>query len=165
MQAGTIELENPPDNPCFGCGPNHPRGLRLRFERIRADDGVEEVRSRFVPRPDEIGWPTLFHHGLLFTVLYECSYWTALTLGGRLWVSQGPIEYSAERLPRVGTEHLARARIVDVGPDRLRVRATVTTAAGRPCATMASAWVPARREAIERAGIVLPEYLRAEIPP
>ena len=165
MDAAATALENPPDNPCFGCGPNHPRGLRLGFERGRADDGGDEVRSRFVPRSDEIGWPTLFHHGLQFTVLYEVSYWTALTLGGRLWVSHGPIEYTAERLPRVGAEHVARGRIVTATDRALSIRSTVATVAGKPCATMTSTWQPARREAIERAGVPLPDYLRSEIRP
>jgi len=105
---GVSELENPPENPCFGCGPRHARGLRLKFEETTSSDGIPEVRTGFVPQPDEIGWPTLFHHGLHFMVLYEASYWTALTLGRKLWVSHGPSSYNALRLPRVGVAHVAR---------------------------------------------------------
>ena len=160
-----VELENPPENPCFGCGPNHPRGLRLRFETVRADDGTPEVTTRFTPMADEVGWPTLFHHSLHFGVLYEVSYWAALTLGGRLWVSVGPVTYAADRLPRVGVAHLARARIERSDADLLSIRATSATIEGKPCGSLESTWRPARKDVIERAGIPLPPYLLEEIRP
>ena len=137
-----VELENPPENPCFGCGPQHPRGLRLKFERVVADDGVAEVISRFTPKADEVGWPTLFHHSLHFGVLYETSYWTALTLGGRLWVSVGPVTYTADRLPRVGVPHVARARIRRAEPELLAIRANSVTEEGKPCGTLDSSTWP-----------------------
>jgi len=159
------ELENPEENPCFGCGPHHPRGLRLRFEQTTAPDGVLEVVTRFTPKSDEIGWPTLFHHGLHFMVLYEASYWSALTLGGRLWVSRGPITYDAARLPRVGVLHVARGRILRKEAGQLTVHATTATQDGKPCGTLDSSWVPAQRQSIERAGVPLPGYLLSELGP
>jgi hypothetical protein len=158
-------LENPPENPCFGCGPRHPRGLHLSFEETTAPDGVPEVRTKFVPKPDEIGWPTLFHHGLHFMVLYETSYWTALTLGHRLWVSQGPITYDALRLPRVGVAHVVRGRITKTTAEQLEIRAETATESGKPCGVLLSSWVPARKEVLDRAGVTLPDYLLSEISP
>jgi hypothetical protein len=157
------ELENPAENPCFGCGPRHPRGLRLSFREESAPDGSREVAGEFFPKPDEIGWPTLFHHGLHFTVLYEASYWAALTLGGRLWASHGPISYVAERLPRVGVAHTVRARIVQRTDSVLRVAARTQTTAGKPCGTLESDWRPVSRSMVERAGIPLPDYLASEV--
>ncbi|MGA8710723.1 MAG: hypothetical protein WB786_05785 [Thermoplasmata archaeon] len=160
-----VALENPPENPCFGCGPHHPRGLHLGFRQELADDGTPEVRGEFTPKPDEIGWPTLFHHGLHFTVLYEASYWTALTLGGKLWVSHGPISYTTERLPRVGARYTVAARISAREASGLRIVARTASEHGRPCGALESAWRPASREVIQRAGIPLPEYLLREIDP
>ena len=160
-----VELENPPENPCFGCGPRHPRGLRLRFEQGVGADGVDELRTTFTPREDEIGWPGLFHTGLHFTVLYEVSYWTALTLGGRLMVSTGPGTYAHQRLPRVGRPHVARARLGPAGGSTRTVRATSETAEGKPCGTLETEWRAVERIEIERAGIRLPEYLLSELPP
>ena len=165
MASPMAELENPPENPCFGCGPNHARGLRLRFERSTLADGTPEVVTTFTPKPDEIGWPTIFHHGLHFMVLYETAYWTALTLGGRLWVSRGPITYSADRLPRVGVAHSARGRIVGSEPELLRIQATTATQEGKACGALESTWQPASRRAVERAHIPLPDYLRPELSP
>ena len=159
------ELENPEENGCFGCGPRHPRGLRLRFERGEGADGTPEVRTHFTPKEDETGWPTLFHHGLHFTVLYETSYWAALTLAEKLWVSTGPIRYVADRLPRVGTEHVARARLVTAEPELLTIRAETSTREGKPVGSLDSTWRRASRPVLERAGIRLPGYLDAELAP
>lgn len=160
-----VELENPVESPCFGCGPTHARGLRLRFEETRGEDGVPEVRTFFTPKPDEVGWPTVFHHGLHFMVLTEASYWAALALTGKVWVMAGPATYSFERLPRVGVAHVARARIVDRGSERMVVRATTASTAGKPCGSLEAAWRPASRAAAERAKIPLPEYLLSDMGP
>lgn len=159
------DLENPTENPCFGCGPQHPRGLRLRFREATGADGVQEVRGEFTPKADEIGWPTLFHHGLHFTVLFEASYWAALTLGGKLWVSHGPITYTAERLPRVGVEHTVHGRIVQRSESSLWVVANTKTEDGKPCGSLESGWRPALRSVVERAHIPLPGYLLDEMDP
>lgn len=162
---GMAELENPEESPCFGCGPRHPRGLRLRFERRIAPDGVEEVVSEFTPRPDEVGWPTVFHHGLHFLVLNEVAYWAALTFTGRLWTIVGPATYAADRLPRVGRPYVARARLEGRTPDRLSIRATTAATDGRSCGTLEATWRPASRAVVERAGIPMPEYLREALGP
>jgi len=159
-----VALENPPENPCFGCGPLHPWGLRLHFERIVAPDGVDEITTTFEPAPDAIGWPGIFHTGLHFAVLYEASYWTALTLGGRLMVSTGPGTYEHRRLPRVGRRHVARARWGAEAPEGRIVTATTETEDGKPCGSLQTFWRPVRREEIERAHVPLPDYLLSEIP-
>ncbi|HXW66597.1 MAG TPA: hypothetical protein VEL82_01760 [Thermoplasmata archaeon] len=157
-------LENPPENPCFGCGPRHSRGLRLSFERGVAADGVDELSTRFTPEPDEVGWPGLFHTGLHFLVLYEVSYWTALELEGRLMVSTGPGTYAHERLPRVGRAHVARARLGALAPDGREVVAVSETDDGRPCGRLRTYWRPVSREEVARARLSLPAYLLESIP-
>ena len=158
-------LENPVESPCFGCGPHHARGLRLEFEQGVGADGVPEVRTRFVPKPDEVGWPGLFHHGLHFLVLNEVAYWAALTLTGKVWVLAGPATYSFERLPRVGVAHVARARIVETTPERLAIRATSETEQGKPCGVVLAPWRLSSRSAAERAHLVLPDYLLPDLGP
>lgn len=156
-------LANPAENPCFGCGPRHPRGLHLEFESRSGDDGVPELRTLFTPHEDEVGWPGIFHTGLHFTVLYEVSYWTALTLGGRLMVNTGPVTYEHRRLPRVGRVHVARARLGPATGTVRRVRATTETESGKPCGTMESSWRAIERAEVDRAELRLPEYLLSEI--
>jgi len=159
-----VALDNPPENPCFGCGPQHAHGLRLRFDREVGADGLPEIRTEFTPRADQIGWPGLFHTGLHFAVLYEVSYWTALTLGGRLMVSTGPGTYEHRRLPRVGRAHRAVARLGPSGTEGREVLAFSETTDGKPCGSLRTFWRPIGRAEVERAGLALPPYLWEEIP-
>lgn len=158
-------LENPAENPCFGCGPRHPRGLHLSFERTTTEDGVEEIACEYTPKPDEIGWPGLMHIGLLFMVLSETSYWTALTLGGRVHTVTGPIGFEMVRLPRVGWPFRSRARIMGREGDVLRITCAAESADGRPHATMTSTYRRAKRSLVEKAGLALPDYLLEDMDP
>jgi len=158
-------LENPAENPCFGCGPNHARGLHLVFERRTAEDGVDEVACEYTPKPDEIGWPGLMHIGLLFMVMMETSYWAALTLGGRVMAVRGPVTYDMTRLPRVGRMFRARARIEGSEGPQAQIRCVAEDSKERPHATMISAWERESRALVEKAGISLPAYLLEDMDP
>lgn len=160
-----VHLENPLESPCFGCGPRHPRGLHLAFERRTAPDGIDEVICEYTPKADEIGWPGLLHTGLLFLVLMETSYWAALTLGGRVHTMTGPATYEPLRLPRVGKTFRARARLAGSEGDRLHISCIAEDANGRPHATLTSTWEKASRAAVEKAGLSLPAYLLEDMDP
>ena len=160
-----VLLENPPESPCFGCGPRHPRGLHLAFERLTAADGIDEIVCECTPQADEIGWPGLMHTGLLFLVTMETSYWAALTLGGRVHTMTGPATYEPLRLPRVGRTFQVRARLDGYAGENLRVHAVAEDANGRPHATLTSAWRRASRAAATKAGLALPEYLLEDMDP
>lgn len=151
-------LENPDENPCFGCGPKHARGLHLNFER----DG-DAVVSHYTAKPDEIGWPGIMHTGLHFTTLFETAYWGALELTGQVHVADGEVKYAHERLPRVGTPFTIRARIVSREP--LTLRAESVNAQGKRLGSLECAFKPASRAGIERAGIALPQYLLDDMAP
>jgi acyl-coenzyme A thioesterase PaaI-like protein len=72
-----IELENDSDNPCFGCGPNNPAGLQLKFHRDRGDIKAEKV---FDERYS--AWPGQLHGGVAFAALECACQWTFFTLKG-----------------------------------------------------------------------------------
>ena len=55
-----VALENDGTNPCFGCGPGNPRGLRLSFHRV--GDRVETMLLADVTME---GWPGRLHSGIL----------------------------------------------------------------------------------------------------
>jgi hypothetical protein len=151
-------LDNPQENPCFGCGPQHPRGLRLQFRR----EG-DAVLTTHTPREDEIGWPGLYHTGLHYSTLFEASYWAALELTGKVQNVTGPQTFDQKRLPRVGKPFTVTARIVSREP--LLVRAEAATEDGKPTATLETTWTPASRAAVERAGLKLPDYLMEDMAP
>ena len=58
---------------CFVCGESNPIGLQLKFET----DG-RIVRTRFVPRPEHVGFKQTIHGGLLATLLDEIMAWVCI---------------------------------------------------------------------------------------
>jgi acyl-coenzyme A thioesterase PaaI-like protein len=62
--------ELPHTRSCFVCGEFNPIGLRLRFET----DG-KVVRTRFVPRPEHIGFKETVPGGITATLLDELMVW------------------------------------------------------------------------------------------
>jgi acyl-coenzyme A thioesterase PaaI-like protein len=89
--------------PCFGCGPDHPSGFRLRFE-VEGD----AVVTHFTPGPHHQGPLGLMHGGLISTVADEAAGWAVLTTTGKF----GFTTHFTARLARgvrVGVEAEARA--------------------------------------------------------
>ncbi len=58
---------------CFVCGEFNPLGLQIKFET----DG-RIVRTRFVPRPEHVGFKQTIHGGLLATLLDEIMAWVCI---------------------------------------------------------------------------------------
>ena len=56
------------ENPCFGCGPVNPRGMRLAFE---TDTERQRIVGRFSIGPDYQGAHGFIHGGIIATVLDE----------------------------------------------------------------------------------------------
>lgn len=153
-----MQLDNPQENSCFGCGPKHARGLHLNFAR----EG-DAVTTKHTPQEDETGWPGLFHTGLHFAALFETSYWAAWELTGKVQNVTGPQTFDQKRLPRVGKTFTVTARIVSTDP--LRVRAEAATEDGKPTASLETTWAPASRSAVERVGLKLPPYILDDMAP
>jgi len=61
-------------NICFGCSPNNPIGLKMKFE----EDG-DVCRAYYTARPEHMGWNDVVHGGLVATMLDEA-------MGRWLWV-------------------------------------------------------------------------------
>ena len=57
-----------PQGQCFGCGPQHPEGLKIKSHW--SDDG-KTVISRFTPDKRYIGWPGLVYGGFI-AMLVDC---------------------------------------------------------------------------------------------
>ncbi len=59
----TFDREN---NPCYGCGPDNPIGLKLKF---RDEDG--KAKAEFTPSVHHQGWQGVIHGGLICALLDE----------------------------------------------------------------------------------------------
>ncbi|MFZ0701689.1 MAG: PaaI family thioesterase [Candidatus Acidiferrales bacterium] len=65
----TIEkLEPKPDNPCFGCGADNPRGMMLTFEQ---DHEARKIVGRFRLGPEYQGSNRVLHGGIIAVLLDE----------------------------------------------------------------------------------------------
>ena len=113
---GPKELVKHPKNPCFGCGPAHPKGLGLSFLK----DGERVIGSLEVTM-DLQGFPDRLHSGMLYAALIDAAKWTVIGLRNRMGV---PIRTSAlstrrwglvgERLTLVGRITRSSLRTVTV---------------------------------------------------
>lgn len=63
-----------PDNPCYGCGPDNPRGIHL--ETTVDDDGVG--RATWVPEQHHQGPPGAVNGGLVAVPMDCHGMWTAI---------------------------------------------------------------------------------------
>jgi hypothetical protein len=88
----TEALENDPRNPCIGCGPRNPRGLRLQFRK----EG-DEIASGLLAEESLEGWPGRLHSGVLYLAMLDVANWTVYGLRNRVGL---PIRTSALTLHR-----------------------------------------------------------------
>jgi acyl-coenzyme A thioesterase PaaI-like protein len=102
------------DQPCFGCGPRHPIGFRLAFER----DG-DAVVTRFTPTEQYQGAPGLMHGGLASLLVDEIAAWAILSAKGKFGFTtslnvrfHGPLRVNREIVGRGWIVKDAR-RLVD----------------------------------------------------
>jgi uncharacterized protein (TIGR00369 family) len=61
---------DPEKNPCFGCGPQNPFGLKLKFEETD-----NEVLTRWDPVEYFQGYFNVLHGGIIATLLDEVAAW------------------------------------------------------------------------------------------
>jgi acyl-coenzyme A thioesterase PaaI-like protein len=94
-----------PDQPCFGCGPIHPSGFRLRF----TEEG-EDLVTRFVPGDGHQGPPGIMHGGLVATLADELGAWVLVAKLGKFGFTAA-MNLRLERAVRTGVEVVGRARV------------------------------------------------------
>ncbi len=144
----SVALENHETNPCFGCGPHNPRGLRLSFRRFG-----DRVETQFLADGTMEGWPERLHSGILYTAMLETANWTVFGLTGRIGI---PVRTSALKLQRwvsTGTGIRIAGRAKSTGPSSLTVALEASTSDGQPVATLDRDFVlPNRREFLEKMG-------------
>jgi hypothetical protein len=140
------ELENDPGgNPCFGCGPDNPIGLRLRF----FDDGAV-VRTSVEARPEFAGWPGSWNFPVLAAAMWETGGWA-------VWERLGPSRLDGPSTfelagppPALGAPLVVEAR-VPVRGDHAEVEVALRSE-GRTLATLR---YKARRASAEEARMML----------
>ncbi|MEO6027873.1 MAG: PaaI family thioesterase [Candidatus Binatia bacterium] len=116
------ELFFPAGGHCFGCSPDNPAGLHLRF--FRDEQGV---RCETTIGPTHQGAPDVVHGGIQAVLLDEtCCAVAFFTRGG--FVVTGELNLRYRRPCPVGRPLVARARIVADEGRYLRVEAEICAA-------------------------------------
>ncbi len=105
---------------CFGCGPNHPFGFHLAFERDQ-----DAVVTRFVPGPQYQGPPGIMHGGLVMTLADEVGAWALLALKEKFGFTTS-VEGKLRRPVRIGVETVGRAWIIKESSRVVRVSVVIS---------------------------------------
>ncbi len=106
--------------PCFGCSPDHPHGLRLSFERF--GEGVE---ARFIPTELQQGPVGLMHGGLITTVADETAAWAVIAATGKFGFTTS-FDCRLVKGVRVGVELLARASVTSASSRIVKTRVVLS---------------------------------------
>jgi len=123
-------MENVASNPCVGCGPSNPAGMRLAFEATA--DGAS---TRFVAEPRWQGFSGYLHSAILYLALLETLNWSLYARTSRMGLPTRTSALAATRRVRVGDEVVVEGRVVKTG-DVTSVVAEARTPAGESIATL-----------------------------
>jgi acyl-coenzyme A thioesterase PaaI-like protein len=125
------ELENDSENPCFGCGPNNPKGLRLHFFKSPRENSIF---ANIVFDSSYSAWPGQVHGGVIFAALECTCQWTFHTFKRQV----GPTEqFKIEFVGRIliGEKSHLLGRVIKEEGDTVSVRAEIFQK-GELCAFM-----------------------------
>jgi uncharacterized protein (TIGR00369 family) len=115
-----------PDQPCFGCGPDHPIGFRLRFT-VEGEGDAREVTTDFTPTERYQGPPGIMHGGLVTALADEVAAWTVIAATGKFGFT-AEVACKLRKPVRVGTAVTARGRVVRASTRIVKVQTRIIQA-------------------------------------
>lgn len=117
MRRELPEIPNDPTNPCFGCGPLNPVGLRLRFFR----DGESVVSTKVFDR-NYSGWPGVVSPSICNQVLVCTGLWTQFAATGQIGTVVRKTEDFGRLFLRVGVRTDIVGRVLRRGHGLVTIR-------------------------------------------
>ena len=156
-----VALENDGTNPCFGCGPGNPWGLRLSFRRMG-----DRVETSLLTQVTMEGWPGRLHSGILYTAMLETANWTVYGVTGRIGVPVRTSALSLQRWVPTGMRLRIAGRPMHKELKSLAVVVEAASSDGQSVAILDRDFVlPNRREFLERMGYEqIPEAFAGLVP-
>lgn len=125
-----------PDNLCFGCSANNPRGLGLRFERA----GRDAVETRYVAAEELCGRRGVVHGGVQAALMDEAMGFAARAALGDVDVATVELSLRYRRPTPTGEPLLIRAQLVRNEDRDVWLRGEIRDAGGRICTEATSRW-------------------------
>jgi uncharacterized protein (TIGR00369 family) len=123
---------------CFGCSPNNPYGLQLRFRR--AAQGCDAVCIV----PDRLcGFDGLVHGGIIATLLDEAAAWAVIAHLGRLGLTREMTTRFLRPVP-TNTEIILKGSIMSHDGHNAVVRSAIHAGDGTLLAESESSWAFAK---------------------
>jgi uncharacterized protein (TIGR00369 family) len=131
----------PHTHSCFVCGESNPIGLKLRFET----DG-RSVQTRFVARPEHVGFRQTVHGGLIATLLDEMMVW-ACAVGTKRFAFCAELSVRFQNPLRPGEQVLATAELVENRRGKIfDAKGELRNEAGEVFATSTGKYLPIKEE-------------------
>jgi len=118
------EFENDPENSCFGCGPNNPVGLRLKFFKTEDD----KIFAEKIFDTGYSAWSGQVHGGVIFAALECTCQWTFYTRKGivgpteRFTINFPSRAFVGEPSKLVGRVTREDSQVVSVRADLIQAR-------------------------------------------
>jgi uncharacterized protein (TIGR00369 family) len=130
----------PHTHSCFVCGESNPIGLKMRFET----DG-RIVQTRFVPRPEHVGFRETVHGGLIATLLDEIMVWACAVQTKRFaFCAELNVRFQSPLRP--GEEVLATAELVENRRRIFEAKGELRNEAGEVLASATGKYIPIKEE-------------------
>jgi uncharacterized protein (TIGR00369 family) len=135
--------ELPHTRSCFVCGESNPIGLKLRFET----DG-RIVQTRFIARPEHVGFRQTVHGGLIATLLDEMMVW-ACAVSTKRFAFCAELNVRFQNPLRPGEHVLATAELVDNRRGKIfEAKGELRNETGQMLATAAGKYLPIKEEMV-----------------
>jgi uncharacterized protein (TIGR00369 family) len=123
---------------CFGCSPNNPYGLQLRFRRAAQGCDAE------CTVPDRLcGFDGLVHGGIIATLLDEAAAWSVIAHLGRLGLTREMTTRYLRPVP-TNTEILLKGVVTSYDGHNAVVRSVIHATDGTLLAESESSWAFAK---------------------
>jgi len=123
-----ITLSAQSQDACIVCGPNHPHGLRIRYEL--AGDG--SVAANWIPTPEWEGFRGVVHGGIISTVLDEAM--AKAVAATKCKALTGELRVRFRHPVQAGEKFQIKGWVVKRTKRLIETQATLTAAEGGECA-------------------------------
>jgi len=112
-----------PGQPCFGCGPDHPIGFRLRFA-VEGDEPLREVVTHFTPTERYQGPPGIMHGGLVAALADEIAAWAVIAATGKFGFT-AEMTCRLRKPIRIDVPVVGRGRVLKATPRIVRTQVRI----------------------------------------
>lgn len=143
MSQLALQDEFAPSLACFGCGPANAQGLRIKSIPVG-----DEVVATWQASPHHQAFPGMMNGGIIGALLdCHCNWTAAWHLMKKRGADKPPCTVTAEytvkllRPTPIDQPVTLRAHAVSSTDDRVTIEATLTSAAGKVCATCTGLFV------------------------